>query len=79
MDHRRGRLRERSDDDLVDVHVRGPRDNPRDAVRDVFCNQRLEPFLRFAGGILVSVEADHRELRFDEAWVHLGNADRLPE
>src|SRR6186997_2742998 len=77
-----GGLRERHDDDLVNVHVRGARDREEDAVRDVLRAHRpAERDVRVdrARLLLVAAEAHAGEVRLDEARRDRGHADRPPE
>src|SRR5450759_1558201 len=76
-DHPGGGLSHGADDDLVDVHVRRPRDREDDAVGDVFGGQRLQAVIDRLGRLAVAVEPHEAELGLDQARVDLGHTDRL--
>ena len=82
-DSRAGRLRERRDDDLVDVHVRRAREREHDAVGDVLGVDRAaerDVLVDRARLLLVAAEADEREaLGLDQAGRERRDADRLAE
>src|ERR1044072_8143495 len=60
-----GRLGAGTDDDLVDVDVRGQRGDPADALGDVLGPQRVHPLVDAVGRLRLPAEADDRELGLD--------------
>ena len=78
-DPRRGRLRQRLDDELVDVDVLGPRDGEEDALGDVRGGERLDAFVDLLRPFLVAAEPDLREARLDEPRVDRRQVDRATE
>jgi hypothetical protein len=78
-DVRAGRLGDRLDHDLVEVHVRGPRQCEHHAVGDLVRGDRVEALVHPVGGILVAAEADNGELGLDEPRVDRRDTDRPTE
>ncbi len=75
------RLRTRTHDQLVDVHVRWPGGDPGDGIGDVLGTQRVgDTGVDGVGPLVVAGEPDQRELVGPHhAGSHLAHADRLVE
>src|SRR2546423_5387557 len=71
-DSRAAGLGEGLDDELVDVHVRGPGDRKEHAVGDVLGRQRFHALVDALRLLRVPAKTDERELRLDQARVDRG-------
>src|SRR5437764_8612387 len=67
------------DDELVDVHMRRPCNGEEDAFSDVFGAERVDAFIGRLRLLLVTAEADAREVRLDETGIDGREPDRAAE
>jgi hypothetical protein len=72
-------LRQRLDDEFVDVDVLRPRDGEENALGDVRGRERLDALIDLLRPLLVSAEPDLREARLDQPGVNRRQVDGAPE
>ena len=75
VNERRRRLIERANDHGIDVDMGGAGDSPDDRVGDVVGGERRHALVRLLRPLRIAAKAHKAELRLDEAWRDLGDAD----